>query len=82
MKRIRRPWPVVAAALVLAGLIVPAWAWYGAGHSRATRQAVRALPKELPQFFREGSGAIAHCSRDGDLFRLRHRDSRHRRGVA
>ena len=71
MERTRKPWLAVAAALALAAIIVPARGWFGNGHRRATQQAVEHLPKELPQFFREGSATIAHCSRDADLFRLR-----------
>ena len=56
-----------AVSLLCAG----AHAWHGPGHHRATCLAVRALPEEMPQFFREGADAIAHGSLDPDLFRLR-----------
>lgn len=36
-----------------------------------TEAAVRTLPPELPQFFREGIRTIAHCSVDPDAFKNR-----------
>ena len=56
-------------ALILFSLILttPAWAWWGGGHDIMTRAAVKSLPDEVPEFFRNAGKMIAHCSYDPDL---------------
>ena len=48
-----------------------AWGWWSGGHSIMTKAAVRALPDEVPAFFRAGEGMIAHCSYDPDISKNR-----------
>lgn len=45
--------------------------WWGGGHDIVTQAAVKALPEELPEFFRSGIRMIAHCSYDPDMARNR-----------
>jgi hypothetical protein len=59
---------VAAAALCLAA---PAWAWWPAGHTIITKAAVKALPPEVPAFFRSGGGMIGHCAQDPDVAKNR-----------
>ena len=33
-------------------LTTPAWAWWGGGHDILTQASVKALPEEMPEFFR------------------------------
>ena len=56
-------------ALILFSLILttPAWAWWGGGHDILTQASVKALPEEMPEFFRNAEKMIAHCSYDPDL---------------
>jgi hypothetical protein len=60
---------VVATGLGLAA--GPARAWWPEGHSIIASGAVKALPSEVPQWFREGGGMIAHCAQDPDLVKSR-----------
>jgi hypothetical protein len=55
-------------ALCIISLIVgnTASGWWGGGHDILTQAAVKALPEELPAFFRAGIRMIAHCSYDPD----------------
>ena len=48
-----------------------AWAWWVGGHSVLVRAAVRSLPTEMPEFFRQGEDAIAHYVYDPDLAKNR-----------
>ncbi len=52
-------------------LTLPAWAWWGGGHDILTQAAVKALPEEMPEFFRSAEKAIAHCAYDPDLSKER-----------
>jgi hypothetical protein len=62
-----------AAALVLGVLLLrsPARAWWPEGHGILSEAAVRALPNETPQFFRQNAKAIAFHSFDPDLAKNR-----------
>lgn len=49
----------------------PALAWWGDGHGILTRAAVRALPGDMPAFFRQGEETVASAAYDADLFKNR-----------
>ncbi len=51
--------PLVCTAAVVA--------WHDEGHHYIALAAVKSLPQDMPAFFREGEGLIAHCSIDPDL---------------
>ncbi len=55
--------------VILIILSVPAWGWWGGGHDILTQASVKAVPDELPQFFRSALGQemIAHCAYDPDV---------------
>jgi len=53
--------------VVLALNCRPAHAWWPQGHSIIAEGAVRALPTEMPAWFRAGSGQIAHDAQDPDV---------------
>lgn len=58
-------------SLSLLGLLLtsmPAFGWHAEGHARAAHEAVSALPSDMPEFFRNGGGAIEQFSGDPDLF--------------
>ena len=57
----------------LLGLVVPpaADAWLTEGHRRVAADAVRALPAEVPSFFRAGALAVGHSAADPDTWKLR-----------
>ena len=59
--------------LFLLTFAAPTWAWWGGGHKTLTRASVKALPEELPEFFRAvfAENAIAHGAHDPDLARNR-----------
>ena len=59
--------------LILFSLILttPAWAWWGGGHDILTQAAVKSLPDEVPEFFRNADKMVAHCSYDPDLSKER-----------
>ncbi len=46
---------------------LPAHAWWPQGHSIISEAAVRALPADVPSFFRHGSPTVAHCAQDPDV---------------
>ncbi len=52
-------------------LTTPTWAWWGGGHDILTQAAVKALPEEMPEFFRSAGKMIAHCSYDPDISKER-----------
>ena len=52
-------------------LTTPAWAWWGGGHDILTQASVKALPEEMPQFFRDAEKMVAHCVYDPDLSKER-----------
>ena len=49
----------------------PAAAWFTVGHAKVARAAVRALPPELPRFFRDGAFRVGEAAVDPDLFKDR-----------
>ncbi|MCC6679964.1 MAG: hypothetical protein IT445_03585 [Phycisphaeraceae bacterium] len=58
--------------ILLLALIYPAvnaHAWHDEGHLYSALAAVRALPDDVPQFFRDGRKTVAHCSIDPDTWR-------------
>ena len=57
--------------IILAVTSLPARAWWPGGHSILSEAAVRALPREVPVYFRRGAGLIAHCSQDPDVAKNR-----------
>ena len=52
-------------------LTTPAWAWWGGGHDILTQAAVKAVPEEMPEFFRSAEKMIAHCVYDPDISKER-----------
>ncbi len=63
----------LAVASFLAGLPIasPASAWFTVGHAKVARAAVRALPPDVPQFFRDGAFGVGEAAVDPDLFKDR-----------
>lgn len=59
------------AVLVLLAAPAPSWAWWAGGHGILTRAAVRALPEEVPAFFRGGRKMVGHMSFDPDVAKQR-----------
>ena len=59
--------------LILFSLVLtaPAWAWWSGGHDILTQAAIKALPEEMPEFFRAAEKMIAHCAYDPDLSKNR-----------
>lgn len=57
--------PLIAAAF----LALPVRAWWPLGHSLIAEGAVRALPAELPGWFRAGGSLIGHLAQDPDVFK-------------
>ncbi len=66
MRRLRR---AVLPFLALACLQVPAPAWWPGGHLVIDRAAIRALPEDMPRFFREAGDTIAAHANDPDLWK-------------
>ena len=60
-------------ALILFSLLLttPAWAWWGGGHDILTQASVKALPEEMPEFFRSAEKMVAHCAYDPDISKER-----------
>ena len=48
-------------------LTTPVWAWWGGGHDILTQASVKALPEDMPEFFRSAEKMIAHCVYDPDI---------------
>ncbi len=53
--------------------ITPTWAWWGGGHDILTQASIKAVPDELPNFFRTSSAEemIAHIAYDPDVSKNR-----------
>ncbi len=49
--------------------VAPARAWWPQGHSLISEAAVRALPADVPLFFRREAALVAHCAQDLDLWK-------------
>ncbi len=73
----RRAWAVVAALAVVAGQTPSARGWHQQGHALATRAALAAAGKQLPDFMVSGADAIVHGVTDPDL--ATHQQSTHLR---
>ena len=60
-------------ALILFSLLLttPVWAWWGGGHDILTQASVKALPEEMPEFFRSAEKMVAHCAYDPDISKER-----------
>jgi len=69
----RRALPILAAVITLT--TQTASAWHDEGHYYAAVAAVKAMPEDVPAFFREGSATVGHSSIDPDAFK--HRDMQH-----
>lgn len=61
----------VAALAAIAAFASPARAWFTVGHAKVARAAVRALPAEVPQFFRDGAFRVGEAAVDPDLMKDR-----------
>ncbi|HIB89363.1 TPA: hypothetical protein EYO57_19585 [Candidatus Poribacteria bacterium] len=53
--------------LLLMLMVDSASAWWTGGHVILSKAAVRALPDDVPDFFRSSGFMIAHCSADPDI---------------
>jgi hypothetical protein len=71
MKRFAKGPTSAVALLILVSAITGAQAWWPQGHSILSEAAVRALPPEVPAFFRNGAGMIAHTTQDPDVSKNR-----------
>jgi hypothetical protein len=59
---------IFLVAIILASGAASLHAWYTKGHRRACDLAVRSLPKEMPEFFRNGLDLMNGVVHDPDLF--------------
>ena len=69
-----RTWQLAVVASLCLGTVggpLPAGAWWGGGHEAMTRASLRALPAQLPAFFRAGEDLAAHVAYDPDLLKNR-----------
>ena len=59
--------------ILLLILTAPVWGWWGGGHDILTQASVKAVPNELPEFFRNALAEemIAHCAYDPDVSKNR-----------
>jgi hypothetical protein len=57
------------AGILAAAIVLPARAWWTGGHSTIAIAAVKALPADVPAFFRGGSGQVGHCAQDPDVIK-------------
>jgi hypothetical protein len=61
---------LIAVALVAVGpAIRPLWGWGAKGHQMQARAALRALPQDLPAFFREAVEQMAYLISEPDRWR-------------
>lgn len=53
--------------------ITPCWAWWGGGHDILTQASIKAVPNDLPEFFRTtlAEQMIAHITYDPDISKNR-----------
>ena len=59
---------ILLVAAVLASGVASLHAWYTKGHRRASDLALRSLPKDMPEFFRNGVELLNGVVHDPDLF--------------
>jgi hypothetical protein len=71
MKRLTKRSSTAVALCLLVFATTGAQAWWPQGHSILSEAAVRALPQEVPAFFRGGAGMIAHATQDPDVSKNR-----------
>lgn len=64
MKRI---FAVLTLCLITQSL--PAMAWWPQGHSILAAAALKALPNDVPAYFRNDPGQVAHCAQDPDVIK-------------
>lgn len=59
--------------LIFLIITTPAFSWWGGGHDILTQASVKALPDEMPEFFRSDTAVkmIAHCAYDPDVSKNR-----------
>jgi cbb3-type cytochrome oxidase subunit 3 len=57
--------------LALFAVALPAHAWWPKGHSVIAEAAALSLPDDVPSWFRDGKGAIAHFAQDPDVEKIR-----------
>jgi len=67
MKRIRTTCLIAVMGWIFAA--DAAYAWHAEGHDMAAAAAVRALPDDVPGWFRENAAAVGRQSGEPDLFR-------------
>lgn len=63
-----RTWPVLIAVLILT-ISSDLLAWHAQGHWYIADSATKALPNDVPSFFRESGEVLAFCANDPDLFK-------------
>ncbi len=70
---VSRAFRLTLSLVVIAGALgsgaVPSWGWSGKGHQMQARAALRALPPELPAFFREADEELAFLISEPDRWR-------------
>lgn len=59
--------PLLVAGVCLALHAHPACAWWPQGHSILAAAALKALPDDVPAYFRNDPGLVAHCAQDPDV---------------
>lgn len=60
-----------ACVALLLTLAPSAQAWHDEGHYYVAVAAVKAMPEDVPAFFREGAATVGHGSLDPDVFKHR-----------
>lgn len=60
---------IIFAFFILAAQ--PSRAWWPQGHSVISDGAMRALPRDVPSWFRAQNALVAHCAQDPDVFKNR-----------
>lgn len=69
---LRIPLAIVPACVMMLLATAPAaHAWHDEGHYYAAVAAVKAMPEDVPAFFREGAATVGHGSLDPDVFKHR-----------
>ena len=68
MKRLQ-----IVLVLILSILTPTTWAWWGGGHDILSQASIKALPEEVPEFFRSDTAIkmIVHCAYDPDVSKER-----------
>jgi hypothetical protein len=67
-----RHFVALSALIALSWLLVaPASAWWPRGHAIIAKGALKALPADVPAFFRDGGDTVGHLSYDPDVLKAR-----------